>query len=67
MKSQMRLKRTSGSVGAPGSNPWGDPARVAPDATSREDVLHQLLLGHEATVQATGAVAIELESLDIEK
>jgi len=25
---RMRLTRTSGSVGAPGSNPWGDPAKV---------------------------------------
>ena len=41
--------------------------RVAPDAASRDEVLRLLVLGHEATVHATGAVAIELERPDIEK
>jgi ASC-1-like (ASCH) protein len=41
--------------------------RVAPDAASRDEVLRLLEQGHEATVQATGAVAIELERLGSEK
>lgn len=41
--------------------------RIAPDATSREDVLRVLEEGHEATVRATGAVAIELQHMRGEK
>jgi ASC-1-like (ASCH) protein len=37
---------------------WRD---VAPDAASRDEVLRVLEGGHEATVRASGAVAIELE------
>ncbi len=40
---------------------------IAPDAASRDEVLRLLVEGHEATVHATGAVAIELERPDIEK
>ncbi|MHB1562146.1 MAG: hypothetical protein ACYC61_32260 [Isosphaeraceae bacterium] len=35
--------------------------RIAPDAANREEVQQTLETGHEATVRATGAVAIELE------
>ena len=35
--------------------------QVAPDAASRDEVFRVLEEGHEATVRATGAVAIELE------
>lgn len=35
--------------------------RIAPDAASREEVRRRLEEGHEATIRATGAVAIELE------
>jgi ASC-1-like (ASCH) protein len=35
--------------------------RIAPDAASRDEVLRLLEEGHEATVHATGAVAIELK------
>ena len=41
--------------------------RIAPDAASRDDVLRLLEEGHEATVHATGAVAIELEHLSSEE
>lgn len=37
--------------------------RIAPDASSREDVLHLLEDSHRETERATGAVAIELEPL----
>jgi ASC-1-like (ASCH) protein len=38
--------------------------RIAPDATSREELRVLFERGHEATVRATGAVAIEVEPLD---
>ena len=38
--------------------------RIAPDAADREEVRRLLEEGHEATVRATGAVAIELEPID---
>ncbi len=38
--------------------------RIAPDAASCEEVRRRLEEGHEATVRATGAVAIELEPID---
>jgi ASC-1-like (ASCH) protein len=38
--------------------------RIAPDMTSRDEVLRLLEEGHEATVRATGAVAIELQHID---
>jgi ASC-1-like (ASCH) protein len=40
--------------------------RIAPDAVSRDEVLRMLEEGHEATVRATGAVAIELQAVDPE-
>jgi ASC-1-like (ASCH) protein len=41
--------------------------QVAPDAASRDEVLRVLEEGHEATVRATGAVAIELEHVSAEE
>jgi ASC-1-like (ASCH) protein len=38
--------------------------RIAPDAASRDEVHRRLEEGHEASVRANGAVAIELESDD---
>jgi ASC-1-like (ASCH) protein len=43
---------------------YEDWRRIAPDSTGREDVRRLLGEGHEATVRATGAVAIELEGMD---
>lgn len=43
---------------------YEDWRRIAPDASGPEEVLRRLTEGHEATVQATGAVAIELEPID---
>jgi ASC-1-like (ASCH) protein len=37
--------------------------RIAPDAAGREEVRQLLEEGHEATVRATGAVAIEFEPI----
>jgi ASC-1-like (ASCH) protein len=42
---------------------YEDWRRIAPDAASRDEVLRLLQEGHEATVHATGSVAIELEHL----
>ena len=41
--------------------------QVAPDAASLEQVLRILEGGHEATVRATGAVAIELEKVSAQE
>jgi ASC-1-like (ASCH) protein len=41
--------------------------RIAPDAASRDEVLRVLEEGHEATVRATGAVAIELQHVGTEE
>ncbi len=38
---------------------------IAPDASSREEVLAQLRDGHLETVHETGAVAIELEPIEL--
>jgi ASC-1-like (ASCH) protein len=46
---------------------YDDRRRIAPDAEGRDDVLRLLEAGHEATVHATGAVAIELEHLGAEE
>ncbi len=43
---------------------YEDWSRIAPDASSREDVRMRLQEGHEATVHATGAVALEVEPID---
>jgi len=43
---------------------YEDWSRIAPDASSREEVRMLLQEGHEATVRATGAVAIEVECID---
>jgi ASC-1-like (ASCH) protein len=38
--------------------------QIAPDAAGRDEVWRRLEEKHEATVRATGAVAIELEPID---
>lgn len=43
---------------------YEDWSRIAPEASSREEVRMLLQEGHEATVRATGAVAIEVERID---
>jgi ASC-1-like (ASCH) protein len=43
---------------------YEDWRRIDPEAASRDDVLRRIEEGHEATVRATGAVAIELERLE---
>ena len=43
---------------------YEDWPRIAPGASGREEVRRFLEEGHEATVRATGAVAIELERVD---
>ena len=42
---------------------YEDWSRIAPEASSREEVRRRLEEGHEATVRATGAVAIEVERI----
>ena len=46
---------------------YEDWRRIAPDASSREEVQRLLEEGHKATVRATGAVAIEVERVDHHK
>jgi ASC-1-like (ASCH) protein len=46
---------------------YEDWSRIAPEASSREEVRRRLEEGHEATVRATGAVAIEVERIDHRK
>jgi len=46
---------------------YEDWSRIAPEASSREEVRRRLEEGHEATVRATGAVAIEVERIDHHK
>jgi len=41
--------------------------RIAPEAASRDEVLRLLEEGHQATVRATGAVAIELQNAGAEE
>jgi ASC-1-like (ASCH) protein len=42
---------------------YEDWRRIAPDSAGRDELLRLLETGHQATVRATGAVAIELEPL----
>jgi len=46
---------------------YEDWSRIAPEASSREEVRRRLEEGHEATIRATGAVAIEVERIDHHK
>jgi len=45
---------TSGSVGAPGSNPWGDPARITPDTGSRPGDIRDSLASLDRNHQVLG-------------
>lgn len=60
---RMRVRRIQFYPGFGDLLAYEDWRRIAPDAASREEVRRRLEEGHEATVRATGAVAIELEPI----
>ncbi len=61
---ELRVRRIRFYPGIGDLLAYEDWPRIAPGATSREEVWRLLEAGHEATVRATGAVAIELERVD---
>ncbi len=61
---QARVKRIRFYPGFGDLLAYEDWRRIAPDAASVEEVRRRLEEGHEGSVRATGAVAIELELID---
>ncbi len=59
---RLRVRRIRYYAGFGDLLAYEDWRRIAPDAASSEEVRQRLEHGHEATVHATGAVAIELET-----